>query len=190
MTRRRERGERTVVIGDERVTYEVVRSDRRTVALVVARDGALRVRAPRWLPEREIQRFVDERTEWIERKLAEAAKRGWEPPAPLTAAEHGAARGIFERRFDACWERFARPGETRPHLRLRVMRSRWGSLSASGWMNLNTMLVRAPVECLDAVIYHELCHLRVRAHDADFYHELARYVPDWRERRKDLRGLL
>lgn len=190
MMRGLRRTERTVAIEGERVAYEVVRTDRRTVALVVARDGSLRVRAPRWLPERDIERFVRERTEWIARKLAEAAAYAHELPAPLTAGEQAAARELFEQRFDMCWERFAEAGETKPRLRLRTMRSRWGSLSPSGWMSLNTMLVRAPLECLDAVIYHELCHLRVRAHDAAFYGELARYVPAWREHRKDLRGLL
>lgn len=182
--------ERTVAIEGEPVAYEVVRTDRRTVALVVARDGALRVRAPRWLPEREIERFVRDRADWIARKRAEAAAHGSEPASPVTAEERAAARELFARRLDLCWERFAEVGETKPQLRLRTMRSRWGSLSPSGWMSLNTMLVRAPVECLDAVIYHELCHLRVRGHDAAFYRELARYVPAWRERRQELRGLL
>lgn len=180
----------TVVVGGERVACEVVRSDRRSVALVVARDGALLVRAPRWLSAREIERFLGERAEWIARKRAEAAARAWEPPAPITAEELTAARELFEQRLDACWARFAAPGETRPVLRVRTMRTRWGSLSSSGRMTLNTMLARASLECLDAVIYHELCHLRVRAHDAAFYRELARYVPEWRERRRELRGLL
>ena len=170
--------------------YEVVRTNRRTVALVISRDGALRVRAPRWLSERDVERFVRGRAEWIGRKRAEVIALGWEPPTPLTTDEHAAARELFEQRLDACWEHFAQAGEVKPRLRLKTMRSRWGSLSPSGWMSLNTMLVRAPLECLDAVIYHELCHLRVRAHDAAFYRELARYVPAWRERRNDLRGLL
>lgn len=190
MMRGLKRPERTIAIEGVRVAYEVVRTDRRTVALVVARDGALRVRAPRWLSERDIDRFVRDRAEWIARKRAEAAAHGCEPAAPIAADERATAVELFERRLDVCWERFAETGETKPRLRLRTMRSRWGSLSAAGWMSLNTMLVRAPLECLDAVIYHELCHLRVRAHDAAFYRELARYVPDWRERRKELRGLL
>ncbi|MBN2248548.1 MAG: DUF45 domain-containing protein [Coriobacteriia bacterium] len=179
-----------MTIDGEHVAYEVVRSDRRTVALVVGRDGTLRVRAPRWVSQRDLERFVDERTDWIARKRAEALARAWESPVPVDAGERARARELFEQRLDVCWERFARDGEVKPRLRLRTMRSRWGSLSPGGWMSLNTLLVRAPLECLDAVIYHELCHLRVRAHDAAFYRELARYVPAWRERRMDLRDLL
>lgn len=173
-----------------RIPYEVVRSDRRTLALTVAPDGTVRVRSPRWLSAREIERFVAARSEWLARKRAEALARGWEPPAPLTDEEYAHAHALFAERLRACWTVFGRPGEVMPRLRLRTMRSRWGSLSPSGAMTLNTLLVRAPLECLDAVIYHELCHLRVRNHGPEFYHELARYVPEWRQRRAELRGRL
>ena len=66
------------------------------------------------------------------------------------------------------------------------MRSRWGSLTASGSVTINAFLVRTPVECLDYVIFHELSHLRIRGHNAAFYAEVARYVPAWRARRAEL----
>lgn len=181
---------RALVVDGERIPYDVVRSDRRTLALTVGRDGAVRVRSPRWLPARDIERFVATRGEWVARKRAEALARGWEPPAPLTDDEHAHASAFFAERLHACWAVFGRSGEVMPTLRLRTMRSRWGSLSPAGAMTLNTMLIRAPRECLDAVIFHELCHLRVRNHGPEFYRELARYVPEWRQRRSELRGRL
>lgn len=179
-----------LAVDGERIPYEIVRSDRRTLALTVDRDGAVRVRSPRWLPVRDIERFVADRGQWLARKRAEVLARGWEPPTALTGEECTRAQALFADRLHECWEVFARPGEVMPKLRMRTMRSRWGSLSATGAMTLNTLLVRAPRECLDAVIYHELCHLRVRHHGPEFYRELARYVPEWRQRREDLRGRL
>lgn len=90
-------------------------------------------------------------------------------------------------RAAACWAAFARPAETPPVLRVRLMRSRWGSLTAKGRMSLSAYLMRAPAECVDYVIFHELCHLRVRNHSAAFYRELERYVPQWRRLRARLR---
>ncbi len=81
---------------------------------------------------------------------------------------------------------FAGPGERKPQLRVRAMRSRWGSLTPSGYVTLNAALVRATLEQLDYVIFHELAHLRVRGHNAAFYAEVARYVPEWRARRAEL----
>jgi predicted metal-dependent hydrolase len=91
-------------------------------------------------------------------------------------------------RVAACWTAFARRGETMPDVRVRIMRSRWGSLTAGGKMSLSAYLMRAPAECIDYVIFHELCHLRVRNHSAAFYHEVERYVPKWRRLRVRLRG--
>lgn len=87
-------------------------------------------------------------------------------------------------RFDACWERFAAGGGVqKPALRIRRLRSRWGNLSAGGALTLNVDLVRAPRECIDYVIFHELCHLEHADHSSAFRARLERALPDW-ERRK------
>lgn len=78
------------------------------------------------------------------------------------------------------------PAPTR--LRVRRMKSRWGSCTASGAVTLNSRLLEAPALCIAFVIAHELCHLRIRRHDAAFYALLTRLMPDWRERRARLRA--
>jgi len=180
----------TAYAGDERITFELVRSDRRSVAVCVLPDGAVRVRAPRRTRADVIARIVAERAGWIARKRAEGAALAERRLPPLAAADIAEAKRVFAGRLDACWDVFGRPGESMPELRVRAMRSRWGSLSPHGRMTLNAQLVRAPQACLDAVVFHELCHLRVRGHGPDFYRELARYVPEWKARRAELRGLL
>ncbi|MDO8847207.1 MAG: DUF45 domain-containing protein [Coriobacteriia bacterium] len=178
--------ERTLVVGDRSIPYSVLRSDRRSIAVTVSRDGQVRVRVPRWLPDRDVVRFVSDRAAWVVRKQAEATERAARSAGPLTAEELARARMLFAERFDACWAVFAGPGERKPQLRVRSMRSRWGSLAPSGAITLNAHLVRLPETCLDYVIFHELCHLRVRGHNAAFYAEVARYVPAWRARRAEL----
>lgn len=176
--------------GDERITFELVRSDRRSVAVYVMPNGAVRVRAPRRTRADVIARLVAERADWIAAKRIEVAARSAQRLPALAPADIAEAKRVFAARLEACWEAFARPGETRPELRVRDMRSRWGSLSPHGRMTLNAQLLRVPQAGLDAVIYHELCHLRVRGHGPDFYRELARYVPDWKAHRAGLRGLI
>lgn len=179
-----------IVHDGERIPCEVSRTGRRTLALTVSPDGAVRARAPQSMPLSDIERFAQSKAPWMAKKRLEAAARGGSSREPLTPAEIERARELFRERYDACWALFATPGETRPPLRLREMRSRWGSLAPSGRITLNTYLVGAPVDCLDQVIFHELCHLRERGHGPRFYAQLERYVPEWRERRRDLRGLL
>ncbi|MDO8879628.1 MAG: DUF45 domain-containing protein [Coriobacteriia bacterium] len=183
--------DRFIVHDDERIPYGIVRSARRTVAIVVGADAAVLVRAPHRVSEREVERLLLERAGWVARKREEIGRLGPAvAPAPLGPKERAEARRLLAGRLDVCWAAFARPGEEKPTLRVRVMRSRWGSLIEGRRMSLNARLARAPVECIDSVVYHELCHMREAGHGPEFYRELARYVPDWKARRSELRRLV
>ena len=75
-----------------------------------------------------------------------------------------------------------------PELRIRAMRSRWGSCDpARRIVTLATALAEHPASAAEFVVMHELAHLRERNHDQAFYGLLCRLCPDWRERRAYLR---
>jgi len=76
-----------------------------------------------------------------------------------------------------------------PPTRLRQMKARWGSCSATGRLTLNPNLVRAPRECIDYVILHELCHLKVHDHSPRFRRLLDSYLPEWKRIKSRLDGL-
>lgn len=108
----------------------------------------------------------------------------------LDAWSRDHAADLFNERLAICWPRFraqfALSSDAMPAIRVKAMRSRWGSLSPQGAMSLNVHLLAAPLECIDYVIYHELCHLRVRGHGPEFYRALEAIVPDWRRWKKCL----
>lgn len=108
----------------------------------------------------------------------------------LDAWSRDRARDLFSERLAICWLRFraqvALSSDVMPTVRVKAMRSRWGSLSPHGAMSLNVHLLAAPLECIDYVIYHELCHLLVRGHGPEFYRALEAIVPDWRRWKKRL----
>lgn len=64
--------------------------------------------------------------------------------------------------------------------RFKFMRTRWGSCSARGMINLNIALLSAPVECLQSVLVHELCHLVHLRHNQAFYELMDSTMADWR----------
>lgn len=72
-------------------------------------------------------------------------------------------------------------------LKIRTMRSRWGSCTSKGIISLNTELVRLPEIYLEYVILHELSHLRHHNHGAGFYELLSELFPGWKEARKELK---
>ena len=55
---------------------------------------------------------------------------------------------------------------------VRHAKTRWGSCSAKGSINLNAALILMPVHLLDYVILHELCHTRQLNHSALFWKEM------------------
>ena len=75
-----------------------------------------------------------------------------------------------------------------PPLRLQAMRVQWGSCSPAGRLTLNPHLVKAPRQCIDYVLLHELCHLRDHNHGPGFYATLERHLPGWRSIKKQLDG--
>lgn len=72
-------------------------------------------------------------------------------------------------------------------LRIRPMKSLWGSLDTRDRINLDLALALAPPLALQYVLVHELCHLKVRNHSARFWAQVEHYFPDWREQRDWLR---
>lgn len=68
-----------------------------------------------------------------------------------------------------------------PPTRLQSMKVQWGSCSPAGRITLNPLLVKAPRECIDYVVLHELCHLHHHNHSPRFYRELDCHMPGWRD---------
>jgi len=96
------------------------------------------------------------------------------------AAQHFAAS------FERCWPPFGKRGFSRPNLKTRTMKTRWGSISSKGNLTLNTKLVCAPRECIDYVLTHELCHLAHRNHGPAFYSLLEQILPGWKKHKSKL----
>jgi predicted metal-dependent hydrolase len=90
----------------------------------------------------------------------------------------------FAERIEINLRRFADAEAHRPKgLTLRHLKQRWGSMSPGSRLMLNRRLIEAPIDAIDYVITHELCHVAEPHHGAAFYELLGRVMPDW-ERRK------
>jgi len=68
------RAQREMKLGEQRVAYELKRARRRSIGFVVGAEG-LRVSAPRWLPQADIERALTHKSDWILRKLVEQRER-------------------------------------------------------------------------------------------------------------------
>jgi predicted metal-dependent hydrolase len=76
-----------------------------------------------------------------------------------------------------------------PSVKLVTMKKQWGSCSPKGVINLNPWLARAPRDCIDYVITHELCHLKEHNHSKKFYELLDYQLPNWESVKAKLDGM-
>jgi predicted metal-dependent hydrolase len=97
------------------------------------------------------------------------------------------ARSTFERRIADLIRDTPRLGvNLSAPLLVRRLRKRWGSCSAEGRILMNVDAVKLPVGCIDYLLIHELCHLRVPHHGSAFWRLLAACMPDWERWRSRL----
>lgn len=65
-------------------------------------------------------------------------------------------------------------------LRVRDLRSKWGSCSSLGNISLNWHLILLEEPVIDYVIIHELMHLHEMNHSAAFWAWVEKYMPDYK----------
>ncbi|MDY2820051.1 MAG: SprT family zinc-dependent metalloprotease [Hominisplanchenecus sp.] len=169
---------------------KVIRSSRKTMVLEIIKDGTILVRAPYRMPESEIRRFIQEKSDWIEKHVQriEERQRTLPPVEGLTMKDirklADQASVVIPKRV----EYFAgKIPVTYGRITIRNQKTRWGSCSSKGNLNFNCLLMLAPPEVLDYVVVHELCHRKEMNHSERFWREVENILPDYRERKKWLK---
>ena len=165
--------------------YRVIRSKRKTLAIQITDEGVL-VRAPVGLPERQIRRFVEEKTAWIEARLQARSNRLQQPTFTQEEIKELANRATRE--IPARAAHYAKQlGVSYNRISIRCQRTRWGSCSGKKNLNFNCLLMQTPPAVLDYVVVHELCHLLEMNHSPRFWSLVERILPDYRICRRWLR---
>ena len=172
--------------------YELIRSKRKTLAVQIKPDGSVIVRAPLRLPQRDIDRFLREKSVWIESHRAKILReRQQEIANPIPALTEEQLRRLKRRAAVAIPERleYFAPlvGVDYGRVTIRSQKTRWGSCSSRGNLNFNCLLLLTPPEVLDYVVVHELCHRKHMNHSPRFWAEVERVMPGYKAAKKWLR---
>ena len=170
--------------------YEVIRSRRKTLSMQVKGDGRVEIRVPLRTSDAEIRRFVEKHRRWLEKHLlkAQALQQAKAGVRKLTAAEIAElkrkAKRILPERA-AYWAPLigVRPGR----IAIRCQKTRWGSCSMKGNLNFNCLLMLTPPGVIDSIVVHELCHLKHMNHSRQFYAEIEKVLPEYRQHQKWLK---
>jgi len=177
---------RTDGYGDGVDGVEVRRSPRaRQWRLEVPWGRPARLTVPRWTTRFEIERLLAEKREWVEEQRRRQVPRlGLEWVSVRESEARLAARELVSA---LAAEEAERVGVVYQRIRIGGQRTLWGSCSARGTLSFNWRLILAPLEVLDYVVVHELCHLRVPNHSRQFWTLVELHRPRWRDQRRWLR---
>lgn len=171
----------------ERLSYTLVRSRRKTLALQVKPDGSLIIRAPLRFPNAAIEKFLAQHEGWAQEKQAEALARREARPAP-TAEERAALFARARSEIPPIAARYARLMDVEPAgIKITGAEHRFGSCSCKNSLCFSYRLVTYPPEAVEYVVVHELAHIREKNHSKDFYAVVAAVLPDYKQREKLLR---
>lgn len=144
-------------VTNENIRVQVIRSGRKSLGLEVRPDGTVLARIPARLSDRELKAFIEKQQDWILKKVDQV------------------------KYYCAVMQ------VTVGRITIRNQKTRWGSCSSAGNVNFNYQLYYLSDELLDYVVVHELAHRRHMNHSKEFWSEVARYCPDYRARRKQLK---
>ena len=146
---------------------------------------APRLTVPQGTRRAEVERLLEETRPWIvEQRRRQVPRLGLDPSAIRESEARRAARQVVARMAENGAERI---GVRYAAIRIGRQRTLWGSCSPRGTLSFNWRLVLAPLDVLDYVVVHELCHLRVPNHSPRFWALVERHRPQWRQQREWLR---
>ena len=223
-------------IKGRQINCEIVRSQRRTVAIQIHPDRRIELKVPLLYNINEVEPFLVKHHRWIFNRLDAPEKKSREPKKYVDGELHyflgrqypikiiispentvvfqddtiviyakydlpelievllekwyfTQARAVFQKISIPLTKQMTKYNVAPKSFTIKKMKTRWGSCSSKGSVNLNLDLIKLPEGCIKAVILHELCHLVHMNHSKEFYALMTAEMPDWKIWDKQLKFL-
>ncbi len=159
----------------------------KNLGLTVYPDSRVVITVPRGSPIDAVDRYLEENTAWITKRLKEMEKyRGCVslPGGRRDYLKHKeTARSFVTARLLMFNQVY---GLEYNRVSIKNLRASWGSCSELGNLNYNYKIVHLPEPLAEYIVVHELCHLAEFNHSKRFWALVGRTVPDHPVRRKAL----
>lgn len=168
--------------------YKVIHSKRKTVAVEITESCQLIVRAPLRFSDRAIENFVSRNEKWIDEHMQKSRKRMENRPS-ITPENVDQLKRLANELIPKKVEYYSKLMNLKPNgVKITCAKKRFGSCSATNHLCFSCVLALYPEEAVDYVVVHELAHIPHKNHGKDFYRLIEKYLPDYKERIKILKG--
>ena len=139
-------------------TYEVIRSRRKSIAVQVDTDCNIVVRAPYFVSQKEIERFLADKKQWLEKAVIKQMikkKSRREYSEADIADMRKKAKEILSQKVSY----YSQIMGVRPTaVKINSARKRYGSCSGKNSINFSLYLMDKDERFIDYVVIHELAH--------------------------------
>lgn len=207
---------------------EIVKSNRRSISIIIENNLTVKVRAPIFLSNHKINTFIEEKQSWIIKSIEKMKSnnnfiskrefidnelflyKGQEVRLLFLEEEFSGSKFhnqcIYISRKNqsnskkiiiSFYKKMAKEllseriqyysdkhGFEFNNLKLSSAKTNWGSCSSKKNINLNYKLIMAPIEVIDYVIIHELCHLKEHNHSSRFWNLVGSIDKNYKEHKK------
>ncbi len=211
-------------MNDLLIPNEITYSKRKSIALIIDRDGNLYVRAPFHTKQEDIDKFILKKSKWIISKRTENQNSVY---SPLTFKKDETITLLGEKYNIVLYNGYRVKTENRtvflpsinPAIRLKTFLinlsktiipkqvqhyaslfnfnykqikitsaiSRWGSCSYNNNLNFTYKLIMCPIEVINYIVVHELCHTKEKNHSQKFWHRVEEILPNYKTQEKWLK---
>lgn len=164
--------------------YKIIRSSRKTVSIQVDADCNITVRAPYKVSEREIEEFVSDKKEWLEKAVLKQMNRN-RNKKEYTDDEIKILRDKAKTVLPEKVKYYSSIMDVYPKsIKINSAKKRYGSCSGENNINFSLFLMDKDERFIDYVVVHELAHIKHHNHSKAFYGFIESFMPDYKERKK------
>jgi len=174
------------------ISYNIRESKRaRGLRVVVNCDADVSIVTPRGFDKNLVDIFITQKEAWIREKIEyfKSRKKIARPKSIVQGSYYtcsARAKKMIKERVEY-FNSFYNFEYNR--ISVKKQSTKWGSCSGKKNLNFNYKLLFLPQEMMDYVVVHELCHLQEMNHSKKFWDLVAKVFPNFKEIRKEMRGI-
>lgn len=180
--------ERSVTLNGEQITYKHNRTRRaKRMTITVKHDASVLVTTPRSFPIRIIEHVMKRQADWILKQIEKYKDSPYsilhrKNPEEYERYKEKALRYLTQK-VEKMNQHY---GFSYNKISVRNQTTMWGSCSEKGNLSFNYKLYFLPDYLAEYVVVHELCHLQELNHSQAFWDLVAKVIPEWEDRVKEL----
>lgn len=159
--------------------YEIKYSKIKNIYIQI-KNGKIIIKAPKRVSKKEIEKIVEQKSEWIQKTLEKEIKK--QKKKELYTKEE--FKKIIEKNAN---ELIKETGLKPNKITIKQIKYAWGSCSSKKNITLNLELIKYSQQAIRYVILHELCHLKYMNHSKDFWNLVEKYMPDYKQIKKEFK---